>query len=73
MNLPASKEQAGGNHYKNMKMQPDEFIYMNDIPFHEGCIIKYACRWRLKGGEGDLDKIIHFAQLLLERSRKHGQ
>ena len=32
------KEQVGGNHYKNMKIQPIEFIYENNIPYIEGNI-----------------------------------
>ena len=40
--------QVGGEHYKDMLIQPVDFIYMNDIGFLEGCIIKYICRWERK-------------------------
>lgn len=57
--------QVGGGHYKNQKIQPVEYIHANNIPFIEGCIIKYATRWRDKGGIADLQKIIHFTELLI--------
>lgn len=63
-------KQVAGDHYKKMKIQPVEFIHANNIPFIEGCIIKYAARWRDKGGVKDLEKIIHFAQLLIELETK---
>jgi len=62
---PLSK-QVDGDHYKKLKIQPVEYNHANNIPFIEGCIIKYATRWRGKGGIKDLDKIIHFAELLKE-------
>jgi hypothetical protein len=62
--------QVAGDHYKKMKIQPVEFIHANNIPFIEGCIIKYAARWRDKGGIKDIEKIIHFAQLLIELETK---
>jgi len=58
--------QIGGQHYKDLKIQPVEYIHANNIPFVEGSIIKYATRWREKGGIADLEKIIHFAELLIE-------
>jgi hypothetical protein len=62
----ALSNQIGGNHYSKLKIQPVEFIHANNIPFIEGCIIKYATRWRDKGGIKDLEKIKHFAELLIE-------
>lgn len=58
--------QVGGGHYKCMAIQPVEYIHANQIPFIEGCIIKYATRWRNKNGIEDLKKIIHFTELLIE-------
>ena len=60
------KKQVGGNHYKEMAIQPIEFIVKNRIPYIEGNIIKYACRHREKNGAEDIKKIIHYAELLLE-------
>lgn len=62
----ALDKQEGGDHYCSFVIQPVEYIHKNRIPFIEGCIIKYATRWRDKGGIQDLRKIIHFAELLIE-------
>lgn len=64
--MSALDTQVGGDHYKKLKIQPVEYIHANAIPFIEGCIIKYASRWRGKGGLADLEKIKHFAQLLID-------
>lgn len=60
--------QIGGDHYKDMAIQPVEFIEKNGIRFLEGCIIKRAARHDKKTGAGaqDLRKIIHEATLLLQ-------
>lgn len=68
----ALTEQVGGEHYKNMKIQPVEFILANGIPFVEGCVIKYLSRWRDKNGVEDLKKARHFLDMLIEHEeRKH--
>lgn len=59
-------EQIGGNHYKKYAIQPIEFIHANKIPFIEGNIIKYICRWRDKNGVKDLEKVEHYIRLLKE-------
>lgn len=58
--------QIGGDHYKDMRIQPVQFIVANNIGFLEGCIIKRVCRWRMKGGRVDLEKAKHELDLLLE-------
>lgn len=63
-------EQIGGSHYKTMKIQPIEFILANDLGFAEGNIVKYACRYKQKGGVEDLNKVIHYARLLIENIEK---
>ena len=63
----ASKNtQVGGSHYKDMAIQPVEYIHRNGIGFIEGCVIKYVSRWKLKGGVEDLRKARHFLDLLIE-------
>ena len=62
----ATNEQIGGNHYKDCKIQPTEFIHANNIPFIEGNVIKYVCRHRSKNGRQDIEKAIHYLKLLLE-------
>lgn len=64
--------QVAGDHYKGLKIQPVEYIHANNLPFIEGCIIKYATRWRDKGGIKDLEKIKHFAELLIELETRNG-
>lgn len=70
--MPALEEQVGGKHYKDMKIQPVEYIHANGIPFIEGCVIKYVSRWRQKGGLDDVRKARHFLDLLLELEARNG-
>lgn len=58
--------QVGGSHYKDMKLQPIEYILANDLSYCEANIVKYITRHRAKGGRQDVEKVIHYAQLLLE-------
>ena len=60
--------QVGGSHYKDMAIQPIEYILANDLPFIEGNIVKYITRWKQKGGVEDIKKVIHYAQILLEKN-----
>ena len=62
--------QVGGNHYKDLAIQPIEYIHANNIPFIEGCIIKYISRWRNKNGVNDLEKAKHFLDMLIELESK---
>ena len=62
----ALASQVGGDHYKDMPIQPIEFILANGLGFCEGNIVKYICRYRAKGGAQDHKKVIHYAELLLE-------
>ena len=58
--------QVGGDHYKNMLIQPVEYIHKNSIGFVEGAVIKYVSRWRAKNGVEDLKKARHMLDLLIE-------
>ncbi len=62
----ASQTQVGGDHYRRMSIQPVKFIHNNGIPFLEANVIKYVCRHRAKGGRADIEKAIHYLQLILE-------
>jgi Protein of unknwon function (DUF3310) len=64
--MSATERQVGGDHYSGMAIQPVQFIQANGIPFMEGSVIKYVCRHRAKGGRQDLEKAIHFLELLIE-------
>ena len=59
--------QVGGNHYKDMKIQPAEFINKNEMKFAEGNAIKYICRHVNKGGLQDLEKAKHYIDMIIER------
>lgn len=61
-----SSVQVGGSHYKDMAIQPAHFAYVNKIGYHEACAIKYLCRHGKKNGKQDLEKAIHFIQMLIE-------
>jgi hypothetical protein len=64
----ALNTQVGGNHYKHFAIQPFDFIYHNDLTFVQGCIIKYICRYNLKGTSiEDLKKIKHYVDMLIEK------
>ena len=63
---PPLQTQVSGSHYKDLKIQPVEYIHGNGIPFVEGCVIKYVTRWRAKGGVEDLKKARHFLDILID-------
>ena len=51
-----------------MKIQPAEFINENQIlEFAEGNAIKYICRHQKKGKRKDIEKAIHYLEMILER------
>ena len=64
--LSSLTDQIGGTHYKEFKIQPIEFCFVNNIPYIEATAIKYLCRWRKKNGVEDLEKAKHFIQLLID-------
>jgi hypothetical protein len=66
MSADALKVQEGGSHYKEMKIQPVEFITANKLPFLEACVLKRLCRHRKKGGAEDIRKAIHELELILQ-------
>lgn len=66
----ALDRQVSGSHYKDLAIQPIEYIHANGLPFSEGCVIKYISRWRSKGGIADLRKAKHFIELLIEMETK---
>jgi hypothetical protein len=62
----ALDKQVAGDHYKNLAIQPVEFIHANCIGYFEGNVIKYVSRWRQKNGIADLEKAKHYIELLIE-------
>ena len=57
----------GGAHYKDFKIQPTKFINDNNLQFAEGNVIKYICRHRLKGKAEDIEKAIHYCEMIIDR------
>ena len=68
--LSSLLKQVGGDHYKKMVIQPAEFINKNKLLFAEGNAIKYICRHSEKGGIQDIDKAIHYLEMVKERDYK---
>ena len=66
MTEESSDKQIGGSHYKDMAIQPIEFIRKNKLGFCEGNAIKYLARWKSKGGVEDLHKAVHYIEMLIE-------
>ncbi len=64
--MSAIQTQIGGSHYKDLQIQPVEYIYANGIGYMEGNVIKYITRWKSKGGIADLEKAKHYIELLIE-------
>ena len=62
--------QIGGDHYKNLKIQPIEYIFANNLGFCEGNVVKYITRWKTKNGIADLEKAKHYIELLIEEQTK---
>lgn len=57
--------QVAGNHYKDLAIQPVEYIHANGLDYFEGNVVKYVTRWRTKGGLADLQKARHYVDLLI--------
>lgn len=68
--MTALTVQEGGDHYKDMPIQPVEYIHANKLGYFEGCVIKYVSRWKKKNGIEDLKKARHFIDLLIELENK---
>ena len=62
MSNPTEK-QVNGSHYKDMAIQPSEFIVRNNIGWYEANAIKYLCRHSKKV---DLQKAIHYIELAIQ-------
>jgi len=58
--------QIGGQHYKDLKIQPVEFTQANNLSFLEGCIVKRISRHASKNGAEDIRKIKHECDLILK-------
>ena len=66
MTTDALSTQVGGTHYKDLAIQPVEYIHANGLGYFEGNVVKYVSRWRDKGGIPDLEKARHYIDLLIQ-------
>lgn len=58
--------QVGGDHYKDMAIQPMVYSMANKLDACQHTIIKYVSRFRDKGGIADLEKAKHVIEMLIE-------
>ena len=65
--MSAYDKQIGGKHYQKFSIQPSKFVIENELLFPEGNVIKYVCRHRYKNGKEDLEKAVHFIEMIIER------
>lgn len=66
--------QEGGNHYKNLKIQPFTYCRENNLNTTQSNIIKYASRLYTKGDVFEqLNKIIHYCNLEKDHLRNNGK
>jgi hypothetical protein len=69
--LTANDRQEGGEHYRQLKVQPWDAMqaWMSPEEFRGflwGNVIKYGARWQKKGGVEDLKKQRHYLDKLIE-------
>ena len=64
--MSALTQQVAGSHYKELPIQPVEYIHANGLGYFEGNVVKYVTRWKSKGGIADLEKAKHYIELLIE-------
>jgi hypothetical protein len=58
-------------HYARWKMEPIEFISVNDFPFWLANVIKYACRYDAKDGLQDLYKARAYLDIQIRKLEGH--
>ena len=57
-------KQVGGEHYKQYAIQPAQFALANKLDYAQANAIKYIVRHADKNGVQDLDKAVHYVELL---------
>ena len=62
----ALDKQVSGNHYKDCGIQPIEYIHANGLSYFQGNVVKYVTRYKDKAGKADLEKAIHYLELMIE-------
>ena len=62
----AFDRQVGGNHYQGLSITPIEYCHKNKLGPCEFSVVRYVTRYKSKGGIEDLQKAIHYLELLIE-------
>lgn len=70
LEVAALTVQVGGDHYKNLPIQPVEYAEKNRLSYCEGNVVKYITRWRSKNGIEDLRKARHYLDILIEMAEQ---
>ena len=52
-------KQIGGSHYKSFAIEPWTFVQENNLNPFQSNVIRYACRYKNKGGIQDLCPDLH--------------
>ena len=68
--MSANERQVGGEHYASTYQHWDFTIDALGGRYLEGCVTKYATRWRKKNGLQDLEKADHFLQKLRDEFKR---
>lgn len=71
--MSSLNKQVAGSHYKDLPIQPVEYIYANKLDYLAGNVVKYISRHKAKGGAADVNKAIHYCELILELEYKDGK
>lgn len=66
IDMKTTETQVGGNHYKNMKMQPVKLFALTKCTAFQANIWKYITRYKQKNGKEDIKKAMHYAELAIE-------
>jgi hypothetical protein len=53
-------------HYRRFEIEPIEFVMKNHLSYAQGNIIKYICRYDMKGGLSDLLKARNYLDRMIE-------
>ncbi len=65
--MSAETKQVGGDHYKNLKIQPMRYSMKNNLNACQHTAIKYITRYKDKGDPiENLEKAIHTIELLIQ-------
>lgn len=60
-----AEKQVGGDHYSKYTIQPIEFILKNNLSYLQGNVLKYILRYKDKNGKQDLEKAMHYLEMMI--------